>query len=57
MTVRRSHNGPTFLPAATYQKTISETYSVGDVILQVTAVDNDRNVSLRLLLYFKILPF
>lgn len=45
VTVTRSQSGPSFQPSATYQASISDGFTVGNVILQVSAIDTGRGVS------------
>jgi protocadherin Fat 4 len=45
--VQRNVNGPVFRPSATYSKTIVDSFTVGDMVLQVTAVDQDTEDTIR----------
>ena len=43
--VKRNQNGPVFQPSSTYEKTLAESFEVGEVVLKIKAVDQDTNVS------------
>ena len=43
--VRRNENAPRFRPSASYQKSISDAFQVGEVVLTVEAEDGDPTVS------------
>ena len=49
VTVQRNAEAPVFKPSATYSKTIVDTFSVGEPILQVSAEDPVDAIRYRLL--------
>ena len=42
--VKRNQHGPVFHPSSTYEKVLAESYEIGEVVLQVQAVDQDQGV-------------
>ncbi len=45
VTVQRNQNGPVFQPSSTYQMVLVESFEVGEIVLTVSAQDQDENVS------------